>query len=86
MAQIRQRNDDARMQWHTTRLAVLRFGKRDVRAPQVEDVLSVRAKVEKWSDATEPRWRKENRVTIVSQGVERLRQIDQAMLVMKLLR
>src|SRR5436190_1216136 len=36
MAQIRQRSDDARMQWHTTRLAVLRFGKCDVRAPQVD--------------------------------------------------
>jgi putative ABC transport system permease protein len=56
-----------------------------VRAPQVEDVLSTHAKVEAWADATEPRWRKDQQVTIVSQGVERLRQINQGMLGFKLL-
>lgn len=56
-----------------------------VRAPQVEDVLTTKARVEAWADATDPRWRKDPSVTIVSQGTERLQQISQAMLVFKLL-
>ena len=56
-----------------------------VRAPQIEDVVSVQAQVEKWADATDPRWRKQDRVTVVSQGIERLNTLNQAMLVFKLL-
>ena len=56
-----------------------------VRAPQIEDVLSVQSQIEKWADATEPQWRKEGQVRIQSQGVERLQQLNQAMLVFKLL-
>jgi putative ABC transport system permease protein len=56
-----------------------------VRAPRIEDVLSVQAQVESWADVTDPRWRKDSQVTINSQGVERLRQINQGMLIFKLL-
>jgi putative ABC transport system permease protein len=55
-----------------------------VRAPRLEDVLSVQTQVEAWADETDPRWRKESTVTIASQGVERLRQVNQGMLVAKL--
>jgi putative ABC transport system permease protein len=56
-----------------------------VRAPQVEDVVSTRTRVEAWADATEPRWRIEPQITIVSQGLERLQQLNQGMLMFKLL-
>jgi len=56
-----------------------------VRAPRIEDVLSVQAQVESWADVTNPRWRGDSQVTINSQGVERLRQINQGMLIFKLL-
>jgi ABC-type antimicrobial peptide transport system permease subunit len=56
-----------------------------VRAARIEDVLPVQSQVEAWADATEPRWRKNSLVTINSQGVERLRQINQGMLIVKLL-
>ena len=56
-----------------------------VRAPQVEDVENIRAQVEKWTDATDARWRKQGQVTIVSQGVERLRALNQGILLFKLL-
>jgi putative ABC transport system permease protein len=56
-----------------------------VRAPRIEDVLSVQAQVEAWADVTNPRWRRDSQVTINSQGVERLRQINQGMLIFKLL-
>jgi putative ABC transport system permease protein len=56
-----------------------------VRAARIEDVLPVQSQVEAWADATEPRWRKNSLVTINSQGVERLRQINQGMLIFKLL-
>jgi putative ABC transport system permease protein len=56
-----------------------------VRAPRIEDVLSVQAQVEAWADATDPHWRKDAQVTIASQGIERLRQVNQAMRVAKLL-
>jgi putative ABC transport system permease protein len=55
-----------------------------VRAPRLEDVLSVQTQVEAWADETDPRWRKESTVTIARQGVERLRQVNQGMLVAKL--
>ena len=55
-----------------------------VRAPRLEDVLTVQTQVEAWADETDPRWRKESTVTIASQGVERLRQVNQGMLVAKL--
>jgi putative ABC transport system permease protein len=55
-----------------------------VRAARIEDVLNVQAQVELWADATNPRWRKESMVTVASQGVERLRQVNQGMLVFKL--
>jgi len=55
-----------------------------VRAPKIEDVLTVQAQVEKWADAAEPRWRNDDLVTIASQGVERLRQVNQGMLIAKM--
>ena len=56
-----------------------------VRAPRIEDVLGVQAQVESWADATDPRWRTDSQVTINSQGIERLRQLNQGMLIFKLL-
>lgn len=56
-----------------------------VRAPRIEDVLSVQAQVEAWADATDPRWRSDFQVNIASQGVERLQQVNQGMLIAKLL-
>ncbi len=56
-----------------------------IRAPQVEDVIGTRTKVEAWADTTDPRWRKEPQITVVSQGVERLQQLNQGMLMFKLL-
>jgi putative ABC transport system permease protein len=56
-----------------------------VLAPRIEDVLSVQSQVEAWADATEPTWRKDSLVTISSQGAERLRQLNQGMLIFKLL-
>ncbi len=55
-----------------------------VRAPKVEDVLTTRAQIEAWADATDPQWRKEPQVTIVSQGADRLRELNQGMLMFKL--
>jgi putative ABC transport system permease protein len=56
-----------------------------VRAPRIEDVLDVQHQVEAWADLTDPHWRKDQQITINSTGVERLRQINQGMLVFKLL-
>jgi putative ABC transport system permease protein len=56
-----------------------------VRAPRIEDVLSTQTQVEAWADATDAGWRKGSNVTIASQGIERLRQVNQGMLVAKLL-
>ena len=56
-----------------------------VLAPRIEDVLRLQSQVEAWADATEPKWRKESLVTISSQGAERLRQLNQGMLIFKLL-
>jgi len=56
-----------------------------VRAPRIEDVPSVQTRVEAWADGTDPHWRKDAQVTIASQGIERLRQVNQGMLVAKLL-
>jgi len=55
-----------------------------VRAPRIEDVLDVKARVEKWVDATDRLWRQQDQVTVASQGSERLRQLNQVMLVGKL--
>jgi putative ABC transport system permease protein len=56
-----------------------------IRAPRVEDVMSVQTQVEAWADAVDAQWRKGSQVTIASQGAERLRQINQGMLIAKLL-
>jgi putative ABC transport system permease protein len=56
-----------------------------VRAPRVEEVLDVQHRVEAWADITDPRWRKDQQISINSTGIERLRQINQGMLVFKLL-
>jgi len=56
-----------------------------VRPPNIEDVLPVQAQVEAWADATNPRWRDAGQITIASQGADRLRQLNQGMLVFKLL-
>ena len=51
----------------------------------MEDVLSVQAQVEAWADATNPRWRADPQISINSTGIERLRQLNQGMLVFKML-
>ena len=56
-----------------------------VRAPRMEDVQAVQAQVEAWADATDPRWRKNSLVTIAATGPERLRQLNQGMLVFKMI-
>jgi putative ABC transport system permease protein len=56
-----------------------------VRAPRIEDVLDVQHQVEAWADATDPHWRNDQQVSINSTGIERLRQLNQGMLVFKLL-
>jgi putative ABC transport system permease protein len=56
-----------------------------VRAPRVEEVLDVQHRVEAWADITDPRWRKDQQISINSTGIERLRQINQGMLAFKLL-
>ena len=56
-----------------------------VRAPRIEDVLDVQHQVEAWADLTDPRWRKDQQISINSTGIERLGQINQGMLVFKLL-
>ncbi len=56
-----------------------------VRAPRMEDVLSVQAQVEAWADATNPQWRAAPQISINSTGIERLRQLNQGMLILKLL-
>jgi len=43
-----------------------------VRAPRIEDVLDVKARVEKWVDATDRLWRQQDQVTVASQGSERV--------------
>jgi putative ABC transport system permease protein len=56
-----------------------------VRAPTLEEVLAIQAKVEAWVDATDARWRKDGQVAVNSQGPERLRQLNQGMLMGKLI-
>ena len=56
-----------------------------VRAPTIEDVLPIQGKVEAWADATDARWRKDGQIAINSQGAERLRQMNQGMLMGKLI-
>jgi putative ABC transport system permease protein len=56
-----------------------------VRAPRIEEVLDVQHRVEAWADATDPRWRKQQQISVNSTGIERLRQLNQGMLVFKLL-
>src|ERR1051325_8760237 len=55
-----------------------------VRAPTIEDVAQIQQKVEAWADATDARWRKEGQLAINGQGAERLRQLNQGMLIGKL--
>ena len=56
-----------------------------VKAPRVEDVLAVQAQVEAWADATDSRWRSERQVTISTTGLERLKQLNQGILIFKIL-
>jgi putative ABC transport system permease protein len=56
-----------------------------VRAPSIEDVLPIQGKVEAWADATDTHWRNEGQISINSQGAERLRQLNQGMLMGKLI-
>ncbi|HET6957696.1 MAG TPA: ABC transporter permease [Vicinamibacterales bacterium] len=56
-----------------------------IRAPRIEDVLDVQHQVEAWADATDARWRKDQQISISGTGVERLRQLNQGMLIAKLL-
>jgi len=55
-----------------------------VRAATIEEVRPIQGKVEAWADATDARWRKDGHITINSQGPERLRQLNQGMLMGKL--
>ena len=56
-----------------------------VRAPRIEDVTPVRTQVERWADATEPRWRTANEIAIGTTGLDRLQQLNQGMLIFKML-
>ena len=56
-----------------------------IKAPRVEDVLTVRGQVDAWADATDPRWRAESRITINATGRERLDQLNQATTLFKLM-
>jgi putative ABC transport system permease protein len=44
-----------------------------------------RAAVETWTDATHPAWRTERQVTVQTQGLNRLRQLNQGMTLFKIL-
>jgi putative ABC transport system permease protein len=56
-----------------------------VRAPRIEDVALVRRQVEAWADATDPHWRAQNQVTINATGLDRLQQLNQGILIFKML-
>ena len=56
-----------------------------VRAPRIEDVVAVRARVEGWADAIDPRWRSQSQIGINTTGLDRLKQLNQGILLFKIL-
>jgi len=56
-----------------------------IQAARIEDVERTRAAVEAWADAAHPRWRADRLVSIQALGLNRLRQLNQGMLIFKLL-
>ena len=56
-----------------------------IEAARIEDVGPTRAAVEAWTDATHPRWRADRLVAVQALGLNRLKQLNQGMLIFKLL-
>jgi putative ABC transport system permease protein len=56
-----------------------------LQAPRIEDVEPTRAAVNAWADATHPRWRPDRLVSVQTLGLNRLKQLNQGMLIFKLL-
>jgi len=56
-----------------------------IQAPRIEDVEPTRAAVEAWADATHPRWRADRLVSVQALGLNRLKQLNQGMMLFKLL-
>jgi putative ABC transport system permease protein len=56
-----------------------------IQSARIEDVERTRAAVETWTDATHPAWRTERQVTVQTQGLNRLRQLNQGMTLFKIL-
>ena len=56
-----------------------------IQAARIEDVERTRTAVEAWTDTAHPAWRTERQVTVQSQGLNRLRQLNQGMLLFKIL-
>jgi putative ABC transport system permease protein len=56
-----------------------------VSAPRVEDVMTVRAQVEAWADATDRRWRADSQVAISATGLDQLQQLNQGIRLFKML-
>jgi putative ABC transport system permease protein len=55
------------------------------RAARLEDVEPARAAIERWVDAAHPRWRPDRQVTVQALGAARLKQLNQGMLLFKML-
>ena len=56
-----------------------------IQAARIEDVERTRAAVEAWTDTAHPAWRAERQVTVQTQGLNRLRQLNQGMTLFKIL-
>jgi putative ABC transport system permease protein len=56
-----------------------------IQAARIEDVERTRTAVEAWTDAAHPAWRASRQVTVQSQGLNRLRQLNQGMTLFKIL-
>jgi len=56
-----------------------------LQAPRIEDVEATRAAAETWADAAYPRWRADRLVTVQTTGLNRLRQLNQGMVLFKIL-
>ena len=54
-------------------------------AARVEDVLATRDRAEAWADRRNPDWRAKGRVTVASQGLDRLVAMNQGILIFKIL-
>ncbi|HET9269399.1 MAG TPA: ABC transporter permease, partial [Vicinamibacterales bacterium] len=56
-----------------------------IQAARIEDVERTRAAVEAWTDAAHSTWRAGRQVTVQTQGLNRLRQLNQGMTLFKIL-